>query len=122
MRAPQGGRLAHAVLGSSNMAPRLSPDQCRAIADHLLGSAETAERGRWFAEMAETAEREDWPSSCSAPFQLLSREESAAIWVASFAMRQRVFAPLLTKTERDSLSHEMKEAGALAQKAFSRKA
>jgi len=88
---------------------RLGADQYRAIAEHLLASLETAQCGRWFASMAETAEREDWPSSATAPFAVLTREESSAIWNGSFALRQRVFAPFLTASEQAALRKDLKE-------------
>ena len=99
--------------------PRLSADQCRAIAECLLVAADTADRGLHFAQMAEIAEREDWPCSATAPYQLLTREESGAIWNAPYWTRQRVFAPYLTKTQQAALRHDLKNAGALARKAFS---
>jgi hypothetical protein len=98
----------------------LSADQCRTIAEHLLASAETAARGRWFAELAETAEREDWPSSCTAPFHLLTKEESGAIWNGQSALRQRVFAPFLTETERATLRRDARETAEYARMAFAR--
>jgi hypothetical protein len=97
--------------------PRLSADQCHAIAEHLVGTVETVDRGRWFAELAKTAEREDWPSSCTAPFQLLTPEESGAIWNGPSSLRQRVFAPYLTKTERPALKRSAKDLHDFGQKA-----
>jgi hypothetical protein len=100
-----------------NDTPRLSADQCLAIAEYLLKTAETQARGRWFAELAKTAERGDWPSSCTAPFQLLTKEESAAIWMASPALRQRVFAPYLTKTELEALRRRATQGAEFGRKA-----
>jgi hypothetical protein len=62
--------FAQAQLRDPSLRPkaRLSTDQYRAIAEVLLAKAETALRGRRFAELAEIAECYDWPSSCTAPF------------------------------------------------------
>ena len=97
---------------------RLSVDQYRAIAEHLLANPETARRGRWFAGMAEIAEREDWPCSATAPFEVLTKEESSAIWNGSAALRQRVFAPFLTASQQAALRKDMKEATARVMKQF----
>jgi hypothetical protein len=88
-------QLAKAQLRDLSLRPksRLSADQYRAIAEFLLAKEETAKRGRWFAGMVETAKYLDWPSSCTAPFELLTKEEVSAIWNGSFSLRQRVFAP-----------------------------
>ncbi len=104
--------LAKAKLRDPSLQPRARPsaDQCRAIAEHLLAKEETTARGRWFAELAEIAERYDWPSSSTAPFRLLTKEEVSAIWNGSFSLRQRVFAPYLTATEQTALMQNANEA------------
>jgi hypothetical protein len=101
--------FAKAQLRDPSLRPkaRLSADQCRAIAEALLAKEETALRGRWFAELAEIAERYDWPSSRTAPFQRLSKAERSAICNSSFSLCQRVFAP--TATEQASLRQNTNE-------------
>jgi hypothetical protein len=88
---------------------RLSADQCRAISEHLFAYGDVA-RGNWFKELAERAAREDWPSSASAPFKLLTDQESASIWNGAAGARQRVFAPYLTQTELAALRRRDNEA------------
>jgi len=87
-----------------------------AIAECLLGAGAEA-RAHWFQDLAKTAQREDWPSSCVAPFQLLSTDESGAIWMQS-DLRQRVFAPYLTNTELAALRQSAKDCAELGRKAF----
>lgn len=98
-------RLAEAQLRNPSLRPdtrsRLSADQYHAIAEFLLASPQKVKRGRRFAELAETAEYYNWPNSSDAPFQLLTREESRAIWNESVALRLRVFGPHIAKAERD---------------------
>jgi hypothetical protein len=112
--------FAKAQLRDPSLRPktRLSADQCRAIAEVLLAKEETALRGRWFADLAEIAERYDWPSSGTAPYQLLSKAEWSAICNSSFSLNQRVFAPYLTATEQASLRQSLKEALRLAEKVW----
>jgi hypothetical protein len=94
-------RLAEAQLRNPSLRPdtrsRLSADQYHAIPEFLLASPQKVKRGRRFAELAETAEYYNWPNSSDAPFQLLTREESRAIWNESVALRLRVFAPISPK-------------------------
>lgn len=114
--------LAQVQLRNQTLRPdttlRLSADQYRAIAEFLAASDAMVQRAKYFAELARTAELYDWPSSATAPFRVLTEEESNAIWNGPFALRQRVFAPTLTKTEREALRQHAKETIAYAQKAF----
>jgi hypothetical protein len=99
-------RLAEAQLRNPALRPdtrqRMSADQYRAIAECLSTKPEMAKRAAWFADLARTAEQYDWPSSAVAPCQVLTSEESSAIWEI-YGFRQRVFAPFLTKTEQAAL-------------------
>jgi hypothetical protein len=97
--------------------PKLSADQCRAISEHLITHGDAA-RGNWFKELAEIAERDDWPSSVTAPFELLTEEESASIWNENPNTRGRVFAPYLTKTELAALRRRHKETVEYAERVF----
>jgi hypothetical protein len=88
---------------------RLSADQCRAISGHLSAHGDVA-RSDWFKELAAIAAQEDWPSSATAPFELLTEQESASIWNGDPGARQRVFAPYLTQTELATMRRQDQEA------------
>jgi hypothetical protein len=70
--------------------------------------------------MAESATLNDWPSSATAPYLVLTAEELEALADAPFWTHQRVSAPHLTVTEQAALKQSAKEAMELGRKAFSR--
>lgn len=116
-------KFAEAQLRDPSLRPdvslRLSADQYRAVAEFLSAKPDAEKRGRWFAAMAETADRGDWPSSAVAPFRVFTQEEATAIWNGPRELHQRVFAPYLTATEQAALRQSAKEAMVLMRKAFS---
>jgi hypothetical protein len=58
---------------------RMSADQYRAIAECLSAKPELAKRACYFEAMAESATLNDWPSSATAPYLVLTR----FFWVAA---------------------------------------
>jgi hypothetical protein len=100
-------------------AARLSADQCRAISGHLIAHGDVV-RGEWFKSLSKIAWQEDWPSSATAPFALLTEDESASLWNGDADTRQRVFAPYLTPTELAALRQSAKKAGEFYRKALAR--
>jgi hypothetical protein len=98
---------------------RMSADQYRAIAECLSAKPELAKRACYLEAMAESATLNDWPSSATAPYLVLTAEELEALADAPFWTHQRVSAPYLTATEQAALRQHAKEALALARKAFS---
>jgi hypothetical protein len=106
-------KLAQAQMRDPSHRPdmrlRMSADQYRAIGECLSGLPEAAHRTSYFAGMAETAGRADWPSSAIAPYLVLMAEELELISSAPYWTRQRLFAPLLTASEQAAL-HKAGEA------------
>jgi hypothetical protein len=98
-------------------AHKLSVDQCLAISEHLRARSQTA-RGDFFRQLADTAAREDWPSSCDAPYHLLTEQEHKSICKAGGDTWQRIFVPSLTATELASLLRENKEDSEFAYREF----
>jgi hypothetical protein len=96
---------------------KLSADQCRAILVHLIAQGDVARR-HWFEELSEIAAQEDWPSSVTAPYQLLTEREFALIWNGDADARQRVLAPYLTRTQLAELRRSTKQWKEFARQAF----
>jgi hypothetical protein len=107
---------------------KMSVDQNLAMAQHLRRSAHALaqddqkrrtilDRARSFLMLAKQARDEDWPSSVSAPFVILTSEESESAW-SDPPTRQRVFVPYLTATELEALQRSANETSEYARKAF----
>lgn len=106
----------------------MSSDQNLTMALHLRGKAHALapsdpkrmgvwERAKFFLSLAMRARDEDWPSSATMPFQILTDKESESAWNDP-PTRQRVFAPYLTPTELEALRLSNKETSEYARKVF----
>jgi hypothetical protein len=103
---------------------KMSFDQHAAMAVHLrrkmhgmaaedpLRSAVRV-RAKSFLALARTARDDDWPSSATAPFYVLTQDEAASAWTDR-GTRQRVFFPRLTATEIARLRQKAKDTSAFA--------